>query len=596
MSFKKVKELRQNGELEAAYQLAKLDLEAVMGGDSEPVIPVELKVKSLSQSGKAIFTTCDKVFPIWNLKQAVEQNWATLGEDDTLTVTGEIKYSENLECHIVQRPQHQHFLIIDGIPHEPEDIQWAKRSMAWVLYEYLKRSASAAHVEAFAGWLKELAALQLNKNENMIFDSVAWQVGKLLYDLHRQEKVDYTEVDTVFSLVQEFHFTKPSKAYTFLYKAFHKAYTNWQDYLRFADWWGFDNFRPEDYLKEEMPNGRSVMSIAEQAYIAYAKKLLEGEPSDFNRFRNYVNPEKVEAFMPALDALIEKHPEFLYPPYFKARLLLAIGSDENILEAFLPFAKAKRNDFWVWDVLADIFPDEPEKQIACLCRALTCRTQDEFLINVRTKLAGLLIEAGQFPEARTEIEHILKTMEEQGWSLAGKLKKWQGTTWYKETKPLDNNHRLYSANAGKAEELLFADIPAEVAVVEYVNRDRKILHFIVNQARHGHLKYDRFLRKVDIGDCIEVRLEGPSGDRYFKALTLKKTEREPDASILKNFAGILSLRPGNSFGFVEDVFVEPGLISRYGLSDGAVLSGRALQSFNKKKNDWGWKVLEITKD
>ena len=77
-----------------------------------------------------------------------------------------------------------------------------------------------------------------------------------------------------------------------IYKAFHKGYEKWSGYLAFADWWNFENFRSEDYLNEEF-NGQRSMSIVEQAYIAYSKKLLEGEPFDFyGKFRMF-DEEKI---------------------------------------------------------------------------------------------------------------------------------------------------------------------------------------------------------------------------------------------------------------------------------------------------------------
>ena len=221
---------------------------------------------------------------------------------------------------------------------------------------------------------------------------------------------------------------------------------------------------------------------------------------------------------------------------------------------------------------------------------------DEFLIKVRTKLAGLLIQAGQYPEARTEIEQVLKTSAAMQWHVTGNVKSWMSASWYGDAKSLGDNSQLYAGHAGEAEEILFADIPAELAVVEYVNRDRKILNFVVAEGRHGHLRYDRFLRKVAIGDCIVVRLSEPSAEGFFKALTLRKTERQPAASVLKPFSGALSIHSGNSFGIAGDVFVAPELITACRLANGDHISGRAVRSFNKRRQVWGWKAVDASRD
>ena len=53
------------------------------------------------------------------------------------------------------------------------------------------------------------------------------------------------------------------------------------------------------------------------------------------------------AFLPILSEVVDNYPDFQYPAYFHAKLLLALGDKNNILESLLPFAKKKRNDFWV---------------------------------------------------------------------------------------------------------------------------------------------------------------------------------------------------------------------------------------------------------
>lgn len=73
------------------------------------------------------------------------------------------------------------------------------------------------------------------------------------------------------------------------------------------------------------------MSIVEQAYIAYSKKLLEGELEGVEGFTvsKAINKIKIKEFLPKLDVIIENHPEYQYPPYFKAKLLLALGEKES---------------------------------------------------------------------------------------------------------------------------------------------------------------------------------------------------------------------------------------------------------------------------
>jgi len=89
------------------------------------------------------------------------------------------------------------------------------------------------------------------------------------------------------------------------------------------------------------------MAIAEQAYIAYAKKLLEEEATGPRGIHRKINKEKIKSFLVSLDKLIAEHPEYQYPPYYKAKLLLAIGDGKDALSAFIPYAKQKPNVFLI---------------------------------------------------------------------------------------------------------------------------------------------------------------------------------------------------------------------------------------------------------
>jgi hypothetical protein len=320
---------------------------------------------------------------------------------------------------------------------EPNNI-WNKRAAAWVYYDYLKKNAQPVSFEEFKDNLIKIKDLQLPEDEKMIFDNCAWQIGRMVFSMQKAEQVEYGKINELFEIIEEFNFTKPSEAYTFIYKAFHKGYQNWSKYLAFADWWNFDNFRSEDYLKEEF-KGKKMMSIAEQAYIAYSKKLLEGVPLDPFGQQRVIDKEKVQLFLPKLDSVISNHPEYQYPPYFKAKLLLALGSNENILSAFLPFAKQKRNDFWVWELMTEIFPEDEAVQFACYCKALSLKTPEDFLIKLRQTFAEMLIEKRMYNEAKTEIQKVIATREKHKWKIPHQVSHWTEEEWYKAATAKENN-------------------------------------------------------------------------------------------------------------------------------------------------------------
>lgn len=474
---------------------------------------------------------------------------------------------------------------------DPNNI-WNKRAIAWVYYYHLKKYVQPESYDLFKENLIKIKELQLPEDEKMVFDNCSWQIGSMVFGIQQAEPVDYSKINELFEIVRDFHFTKPSDAYSFIYKAFHKGYQNWSNYLIFADWWNFDSLRSEDYLKEEF-NGRKTMSIAEQAYIAYSKKLLEGEPLDPFGQQRVVDKEKIELFLPKLDAIIEKYPDYQYPPYFKSKLLLALGNDDNALSAFLPFAKQKKNDFWVWQVLAEIYAKDNEIQFSCYCKALSLRTPEDFLVKLRQTFAKVLIEKRMFDEAKTEIQKVISTKERNNQKVPYQIMQWTEQEWYKSATAKNDNKVLYLTHVNQAEEILFQDIPEELIVVEFVNENRSMLNFVKNKQKYGFFKYSGILSKPKIGDLLKVRFYSEGQDGFYKILTVKKVDSNTNSDAIKDFKGTLKLVSPQNFGFVEDVFIDSKIVEIHKLTNGQTVNGRAILSFNKKKNEWGWKALAI---
>lgn len=479
-----------------------------------------------------------------------------------------------------------------ALANEPENI-WNKRAAAWVYYEYIKKNTHPDAFETFKENLIKIRDLQLPEDEKMVFDNCAWQIGSLIYCLLKSEHVDYSKINEVFAIIKEFHFSKPSEAYSFIYKAFHKGHQSWQGYIIFADWWDFENLRAEDYLREEF-NGQKIMALAEQAYLGYAKKLLEGEPIDQFGFQSKLDREKIQSFLPKLDKLIAEHPDYQYPPYFKAKLLLALGSEENVLSAFLPFAKQKRNDFWVWEMLAEIFSKDNHLKFACYCKALSLKTPEDFLVKLRLSFAEMLIERHMYDEAKTEIEKVIFIREKHEWKLTNQISNWREQDWYKSANSKKSNSDLYAIHSKEAEQILFQDIPEELVVVEFVNEGKSMLNFVMNKQKFGFFNFKNHLTKPQIGDLLTVRFAGEGIDGFYKVLSVKKVESKAISGLLKSCEGPLKVVAPQNFGFVDDIFVEPQLVEKKILTDGQIVSVNAVLSFNNKKKEWGWKAFNIS--
>ena len=471
---------------------------------------------------------------------------------------------------------------------QPENI-WAKRNISWVYYDYLKQNETLEKFETFLLWLTEIKNLQLPEEEKMLFEKLSWQIGKMAFALMKSNPVDIHQSIRLLESIESFHFTKPSEGYSFLFKAFHKSLKDTDKYIYFADWWGFQNFKPEDFQKEKMPNGKEVMSIAEQAYIAYAKHLL---PKQTQHGEIVFDKEKTLAFQPILSDIVDKYPQFQYPAYFNAKLLLAMGDKDNVLDSLLPFAKNKRNDFWVWEILAEAFSNEADRVFACYCKALSCKSPEEMLVNLRQKMAVILISKRRYNEAKTEIQLLVKARQDHDYRIPSDVFNWQSQDWYKNATSQKSNFGFYKEYVPLAESLLFSDSPEEMVIVDFVNTDKKMLNFIASESKFGFFKYDRFLRDVKVGDILKVRFQGGSNGGIYQIYTAVKTTDETfQKKFMKQISGVVKIPSGKPFGFLNDIFIHPNIVTRKKLTDGMHLEGLAIKTYNQEKKQWSWKLI-----
>lgn len=464
---------------------------------------------------------------------------------------------------------------------------WGKRNLSWVLYAQLDELAS--NLDAFIEKINEVKELDLPASEEMFFENISIVISKAARVITHEATLDINKIHRLFDSIKELSLKRNSKWFSVLFNAMHKGMKESNRYIEFADWWDFKNFRPEDFQKEKMRNGKDVMAIAEQAYIAYAKHLL---PKQTQHGEIIFNKDKAEAFLPVLSQIVEDYPQFQYPAYFNAKLLLALGDKDNMLESLLPFAKKKRNDFWVWEILAEAFSSDPQKVFACYCKALSCKSPDEMLVSLRQKMAMLLIARKLYNEARTEIDLLVHARTEHGFKIPAEVTNWQAMDWYKTAVPSTSNFSFYKAYLPIAEALLFSDVPEESVIVEFVNADKKILNFIASETKFGFFKYDRFFSEVKVGDTLKVRFQGGSNEGMHQLYTaIKVNDGDFKKQFMKELQGVVRIPAGKSFGFMDDVFIHPSVVKKYKLTDGLQFTGKAIKSYNQEKKQWGWKLL-----
>ena len=459
---------------------------------------------------------------------------------------------------------------------------WTQRKIGWVLYYMMKNDAQIGDYYGLLSHLEELKQLDLinTQEDKILLECILFSIAGYVKEYARPTDIETPgKLSALFSKINKYEY-EPSKAYSFLLQTFIKC-DNWPQMADFLDWWNLDKLREEDHLPYQQNNGRTIISLAERAFIAKSKVLLRIK--DLARIKN---------FLPQIDALIKRHPEMLYPGYFYGKLLLSFGNTtDEALKVIMPFAQKKYSEFWVWQLLSEVFVNEQQKQLACLLRAVNCRTEEKFLGKVRITLAELYIRRKEFDLAKYQIDKVTQCYLSQGWRLPSKIDCWIVQPWFNTAKSSDNASIDYLSITN---EILCKGAEESIAVVTYVDANSHKATLVYGKEKYLKQKLQRNLKAGDILKITYI-IETDGKARVLK--TEQARELPPNLNYVKIVEGHINKRDDKDFAFLKtdngDYFISPNIVKKNNLQNNESVKSIVAYDYNQKKMSWDWRTISI---
>jgi hypothetical protein len=458
---------------------------------------------------------------------------------------------------------------------------WGQLTTGWALRYLIEEDARNGCYNELVAHLDELLSLDQIPQADVekISEGIVFWIGYLA-----KRSLTPTGFDTplrlsaLFSKIRDCPF-KPGVGYSMLLSGFIRC-EKWHEMQGFLDWWNLDNLTPEDYQPVKLQNGKSVISLAERAYIANSKALL-GQ-SDLG---------KIEEFLPKIDKLMNDHPEMTYPGYFYGKLLLALGSTpEEALKVIVPFAKKKASEFWVWQLISDVFTNDEEKHLACLLRAVNCKTKEDFLGKVRIKLADFYIKREKYDLAKNQIDIATKTYLSHGWPLPYQLDSWIHQPWINTTTSSNNESLDYMSITNA---ILFDGAEEAIAVVTYVDPQSHRAFMIYGYEKRLAQKLNQ---KVLTGDALRIFYVDDSNGKP-KILSSTRCSLPNDLDYAKHVEGTVRKRDDQRHALIqfgnEKAFLSADLVTKYKVNDGDSVKCRITYDYDKKREKWNWVCVKI---
>lgn len=331
--------------------------------------------------------------------------------------------------------------------------------------------------------LKEyLVADELSPNDVRTQTGAAWAfvryVGGLLKDAKWSPKIENL-ILRGFDLFNRFTvLQKPSLVYSQVMRVFTKGIklsgkeVPWlvaNKYIAFIKVWGTENFLQDDFkpfVPEDKPD-QSYPSLVENVTSVLYRCAVA--TSRDGRTLAKDNPWVVEF----VGRMVERFASQQWYPYYYGKLLVELGRHEDARKYIIKIAQRKLGEFWVWQMLAETYPDNIDRQLMCLCRAVQCHVQDVvYLVAVRSMLGKVFHAKGMDAEALLEFSIVDRLRAEKKWHAVSHGENF--ASWSNNIVPAKDNMAQYKKWGDLADEIVLESLPCENAIViaRFLDREK----------------------------------------------------------------------------------------------------------------------------
>ena len=215
--------------------------------------------------------------------------------------------------------------------------------------------------------------------------------------------------------------------------------------LPFLRLWNPDEFSDEDFERQTGKDGKIYPSLVEQVIQAAASEAAESDRADERHF-----------ILPHVQIVMKRFTDNVWLKLNLTKLLRGMGRIDESLKLAVEFAREKASEYWAWELIGDLVPNDNNLKRSCYSKALSCSQDEDFVGKVRLKLAAL-IEESHPAEARYEVERMIAHRTLAGYqiprealSLAERLAAFS---------PTPTDRAFYVGLSDAAEALLFSHLP-----------------------------------------------------------------------------------------------------------------------------------------
>ena len=431
------------------------------------------------------------------------------------------------------------------------------------------------------------------------------------------------------------------------------------DYLKFLDFWGIENLKEADWIGKLSPEGKPWEALAVKAAKRAGKLAASGQDND---------PEKLQIALNWVEAALERAEEDIWLNWYKTKILRLQNKPQESEKYLKTVLTSKASESWVWHFYAGVLRDSSnEHYFAALAKAVSLIRDEEKSRRLRLEFAEELAKREFFPEAKNEVLIVQEVTSKLRLRPLSNAETLMRSPWFDKTEIKDRSKQKIEELIEKAENLIYADIPWQYAVlgdayqnksgknrgkiyskaesfsvpesrkeikgllpgtpisikimqgadvrsvfkieprngnlwdildsrsgvVDSVNLSKNCFHVVLTDLTGVVLNVTNVLAKrIKVGDSVQVYFAlGKSGRP--RGVHWEFSESK-NPSLLKEFDEEVSFfDKEKGFGFTESGIFLQGRICKAEFAEGDTVRGKAVKSYNQKKEEWSWKAFEL---
>ena len=286
------------------------------------------------------------------------------------------------------------------------------------------------------------------------------------------------------------------------------------------------------------------------------------------------------------EALDKQH--LIWLDYDEAKCLILAGRLEQAREFILPVLRKKQTESWAWGALAATYrKQEPDIAITLLAEGLTHVHDEAYSLNLLKGIAPLLAAQGFEDQASMCVQRAINCYKDNGWAIKSDLAKLSQEPWFSGEVDVDDLAPFLEKRASGALSYLHGSTEQCLAVVMHLHKSGKGFHAYRDHQHRYSVRLGLYESKSPPRPGDYIRLTLALEDDLVVGAEPAQPAKMTDVDFLEGEIRVNE----KGFGFVEDTFVPPSLISD-GMN-GQLVRVMKILDFDKAKNRPGWKALTL---